>query len=123
MSIIIEIKVNAEKVARAFKQAPKNLGKNLSIAVVKSSFLVERESKVVTPIDTGRLRASIATQIKPLSAIISPHTNYAVFVHEGTRFMTGRPFMERGAKASERRIEGLFTKAVDNTLKTIGRVS
>ena len=119
MSIIIEIKVNAEKVARAFKESPKNLGKNLSIAVKKSAFTVQRKSKIIAPVDTGLMRKRITPEIKPLSAIISPLVNYAVYVHEGTRFMAARPFMARGAKASERRIEGLFTEAVDNTLKTI----
>ena len=119
MSIVIEIKVNAEKVARAFKQAPRNLGKNLGIAVKKSAFTVERKSKIIAPWDTGLMSKKITPEIKPLSAIISPLVNYAVYVHEGTRFMAARPFMARGAKASERLIQEFFTDAVDNTLKTI----
>ena len=119
MSIQIEIKVNAEKVAKAFKQAPRNLGKNLGKALKDSAFTVERKSKIIAPWDTGLMSKSIRPEVKPLSAIIAPHVNYAVFVHEGTRFMAARPFMARGAKASERRIQGLFTEAVDNTLKTI----
>lgn len=123
MSIQVEIKVDAEKVVRAFRNAPTNLGRNLSIAVVKSGFLVEGESKRVTPVDTGRLKGSIATEVKPLSAIIAPNTNYAVFVHEGTRFMRSRPFMEWGVKSSLARIQDFFEKAVDDTLNTIERAS
>src|SRR3990167_1238712 len=121
MSIQIEIRIDAEKARRAFATAPQELGKNLSIAIVKSAFTVERESKLVTPVDTGRLRASIDTMIKPLMAIIAPHTNYAIFVHEGTRFMKGRPFMETGVRTAEGRIQGFFEKAVDDTLDSIER--
>lgn len=123
MSIQVEIKVDAEKAAKAFRQAPSDLGKNISLAVMKSAFMVERESKLVTPVDTGRLRSSIDTMIKPLMAIIAPHTNYAIFVHEGTRFMKARPFMERGARSAEGRIQGFFEKAVNDTLSSIERKS
>ena len=123
MSIIIEIKVNAEKVAKAFKQAPRNLGKNLGKALKESAFTVERKSKIIAPWDTGLMSKSIRPEVKPLSAIIAPHVNYAVFVHEGTRFMAARPFMARGAKASERLIQEFFTESVDDTLKSIERSS
>ena len=123
MSIIIEIKVNAKKVARAFKEAPQQLGKNLGKALKKSAFTVQRKSKIISPVDSGLMRKRITPEIKPLSAVIIPRVHYAVYVHEGTRFMAARPFMARGAKASERLIQEFFTESVDDTLKSIERSS
>lgn len=70
-------------------------------AIEEYAFSVERESKIETPVDTGRLRSSIVTDIGNLHARVAPHVNYAVFVHEGTKYMKGRPFMSLGlTKAS-----------------------
>lgn len=120
-TIVITITTNARKVARAFAKAPNELKKRIGVAISKSAFLIERESKVVAPKDTGHMSRSISTSIKPLSAIIGPHVNYAIFVHEGTRFMKARPFMEWGIDSSLARIEGFVNKAVDETLVMIER--
>lgn len=93
-NLAITVTPSFDKVGKAISQI--KLGKALQDAVAKFAFSVERESKKVTPVDTGRLRASIATDVGTLRATIAPHTNYAVFVHEGTRFMKGRPFMDWG---------------------------
>lgn len=49
------------------------------------------------PVDTGRLRASIrwslAKDAQGLVAIVGTDVKYAVYVHEGTRFMAARPFL------------------------------
>lgn len=63
-----------------------------------AALLVEAGSKRRTPVLTGRLRGSITTRVQPLSATVGPHTNYALFVHEGTRFMRARPFMQWGVQ-------------------------
>ena len=89
----IEIKESFRKNITKYKAA---FAKMLQEIIEKAGYLVERESKMVTPIDTGRLRASIMTEIGAYSAIIAPHTDYAFFVHEGTRFMSARPFMKQG---------------------------
>lgn len=47
-------------------------------------------------IKTGRLRESIFAKTSGLQGIVAPNTNYSFFVHEGTKYMKARPFMERG---------------------------
>lgn len=51
----------------------------LQAKIKELAFLVEREAKQVTPVDTGRLRASVRVLpiVRPLEAIIQPHTEYA----------------------------------------------
>jgi HK97 gp10 family phage protein len=83
------------------------------------AFLVEREAKQVTPVDTGRLRASIRVLpiIRPLEAIIQPHTEYAIYVHEGTRYMRGRPFMYWGAKSAAEGFETRLSKQLESHIQ------
>ena len=119
--ITIKIK-NANQIATAFKKVPRKMSSELAIAIKKSAFLVERESKKVTPVDTGRLRASIISSIMPMTATIAPHTDYAYTVHEGKgygRNSTPRKFMQIGANKTEKDMADLFERAVINSLKNI----
>lgn len=108
---------NVDLIIRAFKEAPRRVEEALSRAVRKSALLVERESKRQAPVDTGRLRGSIYTTILPFYATVQPKTNYAIFVHEGTRFMTSRPFMKWGAESAEPQINALFEQEVRKALE------
>jgi len=105
-----------DKVIKKFSRISPIINKNLTIALKKAAFLVERESKFVTPVDTGRLRSSIFTTIKRNMAIIQPKTDYAIYVHEGTRRMTGKPFMKEGFDKSKSRIDKLFKGAVKTSI-------
>lgn len=95
----IQFSPNLNKVGNAFKAIAD--GFQLQKQISQFAFDVEREAKQVTPVDTGRLRASIFTSIGNLEARIQPNTNYAIFVHEGTRYMTARPFMQIGFEKAE----------------------
>lgn len=100
--------------------------KHLKEALTQFSFLIESESKKVAPVDTGRLRASIFTRIQGFSATIKPNTNYAGFVHWGTRYMRARPFMKWGfSKADSTMWNGkspftaTFEKGIKQEIKRI----
>lgn len=132
--IVVEIK-NAKEISDAFKKAPDKLKSELTKAINKSAFLVEREAKKLTPVRTGRLRASILVEsfkerpgsysnkgelypisprpVSELEALISPHTDYAIYVHDRIPFMTG------GAGMADREIQQSFKQAVDNALKDL----
>lgn len=60
----------------------------------------ETAAKARCPVDTGRLRSSINWRIEidgqGLVAIIGTNVEYAIFVHDGTRYMAGRPFLLEG---------------------------
>lgn len=62
----------------------------------------ETAAKARCPVDTGRLRGSInwriETDSKGLVAIIGTNVSYAIYVHEGTRYMAGRPFLLEGLR-------------------------
>ena len=113
----IHIAIDAEKIQRFFKDAPEKISAALGKVISKFAFLVEREAKMVTPVDTGRLRGSIATELMPLKATIAPHTNYAVYVHEGTRFMTARPFLRWGVENAQMGLDDIIDSELDVALK------
>lgn len=117
MSIIVSITSNAKELAKKFDRDVEHIKRFLSEAVMKATFLVERGAKIKSPVDTGRLRSSIQTEIRPLTATIFPTVNYAIYVHDGTRFMAGRPFMRNALSEAESNIQELFTKAIHDALQ------
>lgn len=95
-----------------------------SVAVVSTALDIQAEAKRNTPVDTGRLRNSIAVAQDPaeasrnsdaateageasnaiqkgmLSAVIGTNVNYAPKIHEGTRFIAPRPFLRNALEAN-----------------------
>lgn len=121
MNVNVEIK-NMAQIKSAFRQAPYLMTKNLSKAIKASIFDVQRASMKITPVKTGFLRGSHRTGMtSPLSGYVEPTASYAFFVHEGTRFMRGRPFLADALETEDGFIEAEFEKAVQDTLDSIGR--
>lgn len=118
MDVQIEI-LNLKDVQRAIIKGPEIMRDALNTGLEKSAFLVERESKIKTPVDTGRLRASIFTTLRPLVATVMPKTNYAVFVHEGTTRMRARPYMTEGLEAAMSEIKRVMNDEINKGLVKI----
>jgi len=127
-----------EKLQATFSMFPEIAGPHLRTASMQSAFAVEREAKILSPVDSGRMRASIATSLaiadKGLTSIVQTNVFYAIYVHEGTgRYsrdlskssrpkahgMRPRPFMEQGAKKAESDIQKYYGKALEKTIQTI----
>lgn len=98
MRITINTIPTLKRVNEKLSKIPRRIDKGLSALIKRTAFEIEGEAKKVTPVDTGRLRASIYTDIRPMFASIQPKTNYAIYVHDGTRYMKGRPFMTIAAE-------------------------
>lgn len=64
-------------------------------AVAETALLLETDAKQFAPVDTGRLRASIHTEVSSdgLSATVEAGVDYAVFLEFGTRYIQPRPFL------------------------------
>lgn len=62
--------------------------------MLKTGIKVQRLAKTRCPVDTGRLRASINVDLKPDNkVVVGTKVQYALFVHEGTRYVRARPFL------------------------------
>jgi len=122
----VNIKIaNASEIRRAFNKAPRLMDKELNTAMWRMGALVQRESMQRTPVLTGRLRASHTLNVSGggigKTATIQPTANYAIFVHDGTRFIQARPFLKEGADDSMNDIQDGFVRAVQNVFDEIGR--
>jgi HK97 gp10 family phage protein len=93
----ISINVDSDMVRMWISELPGVINAAIQRTIYKVTLLVERLGKQKSPVDTGRLRASISSDIHPMNATVSTHTNYAIYVHDGTRYMRGRPFMRQAA--------------------------
>lgn len=118
----IEIK-NLPQIRSAFRQAPIRMIRNLNKAIAKSVLSIEGESMRHTPVDTGYLRASHSQGriIRSLYGEVKPEANYGLFVHEGTRYMRGRPFLFNAVRTKEGEVQRYFEDSVQDTLDEVGR--
>lgn len=116
----ISIKINnLPQIMSALRKSPYLMARNLNKAITYSIAKVQQKSVPLTPVKTGRLRASYHTYFRNLYGMISPETDYAIYVHEGTRFMRARPFLAEGISESNKDIQNYFEKAVEDTLNQI----
>lgn len=72
---------------------------------------IEKEAKANTPVDTGRLKRSIASDVQGLEANIGTDVEYAHFVHDGTYKMEARPFLY---EAADGELEGIEDRIADD---------
>jgi HK97 gp10 family phage protein len=75
-----------------------------------------------TPVLTGRLRASTASRFTNLAGEVGTHTNYDIFVHEGTKFMKARPYLRDAVEEESGAVIEFFHSAVQNVLDKIGKM-
>lgn len=65
--------------------------------VLQVGLRVERMAKQLAPVDTGRLRASIRTELRGDAqgpyAVVGTNVHYAIYQEFGTRFMPAHPFL------------------------------
>lgn len=91
------------------------VGPPITRALTRSALTVEGGAKKLSPVDTGRLRASLTHRLEaspsPRYAEVGTDVFYARFVHEGTRRMRGRPFLRNALEQSREKIRGFFAAA------------
>jgi len=124
MSIQISINVDEsfERVKEVFRQFPDKVAPFLRNAAQTAAFAIEREAKIISPVDTGRMRASIATSlgiVGNIAAVVQTNVEYAIYVHEGTKSMRGRPFMKQGADAAMPAIKTAYEENIKKALELL----
>ncbi len=112
----IKITIDASSFEKFLKNSPKAFGVALQTAIQKGAYLIERVAKQSAPVDTGRLRSSIATELIPFKATVMPHVNYARFLEFGTRYMMPRPFLGPAAESAEKQIQDILNAEVEKVL-------
>lgn len=123
---------NLPQIRAAFAKAPKFMSEEYGQALKKAGYAVMTKSMQTTPVRTGFLRSShlqrgqggvsVSGSGTSMKAEVGPTADYAIFVHEGTRFMRPRRFLKTALLSSEGEIQQLFTKATQNALNKIARL-
>ncbi len=118
----ITVKIDqGRNIAAALAAFPELVVPLLREASTKSAFTVERHAKILSPVDTGHMRATIGVSLgikdKGITSIVQTNVFYAIFVHEGTKRMRARPFMRQGAEQSIPAIQKFYTTAVGDALQ------
>lgn len=96
----------------------------LNKAIRRSVLEIGAEASKRSPVDTGRMRASIlgeGTRFRSLYGEVGPTPFYSIYVHEGTRYMHGRPFLRDAVQVKESMVQSLFVDAVQKVLDDIGK--
>jgi HK97 gp10 family phage protein len=73
--------------------------------LTKRALRVNNRAKQLCPVDTGRLRSSIAMRLEAeagrLIAVIGTNVEYAPYVEFGTRHMRAQPFLRPALDAAK----------------------
>ena len=115
-TITYTVKPSFEKVAGAFKKI--DIKSFLRKETEKIAFNTERFAKPITPFDTGRLRGSIGVSslLGQIGSMVSTNVEYAIYVHEGTRYMRARPFLRKGLEYAIQNLEGKIGSRLDKKI-------
>lgn len=120
----IAIKIsNIAEIKRAFAMAPRLMARELNTTIREVVLSIGRASRQKTPVDTGRLRASTYERFANLRGEVGTNTEYDIFVHEGTRFLRGRPYLRQSVQMQEASTDRKFTEAVQHVLDQIGKAT
>lgn len=121
----VKIKItNLAEIRAAFAKAPRLMTVNLQKAIQRSVLRIGARSRRNTPVRTGRLRASHYERFSAtLRGEVGTNTSYDLFVHEGTRFMRGRPYLRFAVQQEQTAVDNEFKVAVQDTLDTIARMT
>ena len=124
--------LNDKKIIQAFKVAPKQMTQAVEMTVRQvGGEAVGKVKEHITygtdmwksPIKTGTMRRMISiVETRPLKVTIAPNlsvTPYAVYVHEGTRYMRKRPFFDITKRHEEKYLIGFFKKTIEKFAKEL----
>lgn len=106
MAVSLNVKIlGVEQLLRKLKK--ETIKEPVDDGIRKATIWTERTVKVSTPVDTGRLRASITSTLLGQIGRVATNVQYAQFVEYGTRKMEPRHVIE----GSSVRIkgEGMFS--------------
>lgn len=110
-TIKLEVK-GLKETQKRMEQAVRDVqGEPVLSAMRDSTLLVTRYAKINSPVDTGRLRASITPSISSIketvTGVVGSNVVYAPYVELGTKFMKPRKYLQ---KALERAMDYIIRR-------------
>lgn len=97
-----------------FEQAKELAGESIARALEQCGALWESQAKMLSPVDTGRLRNSIEHHAENEDTmVVETNVEYAIYQEMGTRYQSGTPFI----KPSGEELVQTFQQVIENELK------
>lgn len=113
-----------EEFARKLGELEATVLEHLEEAMETAVLLVESTAKELAPVDTGRLRSSIASEVRRVASdtikgIIGTDVEYAKFQEFGTSKMDANPFLRPAIETHRGDIIRLFEEAVEDAIEEV----
>jgi hypothetical protein len=131
---MMEFQINPENLRalnRAIARNPQKVREETNIFLTKGireyNTIIRRNPWTIggtgggSPVATRNLVDTHTTQTRPWEAIIKPNAKYAPFVHEGTRFMKGRPWLDYAINRADSAIRNLQNDLLTRIVNDLGR--
>jgi HK97 gp10 family phage protein len=111
-----------EELAETITEIEEALTGKLGEAMVTAVLLIESTAKELAPVDTGRLRSSIASKVKKIAedevqGFVGTNVEYAPYVEWGTSKMEAQPYLRPAVNAHREDIRDLFREAVEESIE------
>ena len=101
------------------QSATKQTASIIESALDKAGYKLLDIVKAEEPIRTGNLRRTTFMFSPKGTRIIRPGANYAIYVHEGTRYIKPNKFLPRAGKRAEPEIDRILKAAADSIINQI----
>jgi len=122
MSAKVTVRIDGlAKVLKNLKNAPRTIQVEGDKAIYKSITLIEGGTIPYVPIDTGYLLSNRGTAFGRLFGAFKFHAPYAGFVHDGTRYMRGQPFLKEGFDSVKTRIEDVWEELGESIARQLAK--
>jgi HK97 gp10 family phage protein len=113
----IKISSDAEKILREFNFI-ETVEKDVSKLIKNTLHNIERDAKKSCPVDTGRLRGSITTNIiSTYSGETGTNVEYADYVNSGTRYQQAQPYFDSAVEKNEEKFNEKLDKIIEELIK------
>jgi HK97 gp10 family phage protein len=93
----------AEQVKAKLVDLSEKTEQKMKEAVGEAGLNIQRNAKLVCPVDTGTMRNSIMVDFQGLTATVHTYIPYAPYVEFGTFRMRAQPYLTPAAKQEEPR--------------------
>ena len=104
------------KLVNNFDKANEKIKKSIDESLDKIGLLITAESQVRSPVDTGRLRASMTHEVSGLEVFIGTNVEYAPDVELGTSKQRAQPFLRDSFAASSSKVKSIIKKTLEDNI-------
>lgn len=111
-----------DDIAKKFARLKRSLDVYLRGAMETAVLIIEATAKKLAPYEHGRLRASIASEVRRkandvIAGVIGSDLHYAPYQEEGTRYMSANPYLQPAIEMHIDRVVDLLQEAVNKAVR------